>query len=249
MQIKTIGQIGLAAAFTLMLTAFKLAAQDQPAKVQELGIGISSLNSFSLQYFWGNEHRLFRLSGNIGGTSSVGNSSDNLSTVQDTLSNSTLGTTKTTTPVNFNCGLGLSILKIKQVSEKFGFICGGMYAFNYSIIQSTMTTNSVSSGTNSYYNYTSTTKNNSQTFRPSLGMVVGAVYKINSSFFLYAEIAPNIYYAYNKVTSNMTATRTYTNGNPSETQESTNPSTTNTFGLSNLSNSGATLTIVYRITK
>jgi hypothetical protein len=253
MKIKTIGQIGLIVVLTTILTTFKVQAQDQPTlpKVKEFGIGLTGFNSFSLQYRWGNEHRLFRLSGNIGGTTSAGNSSDNSSTVQDTINNGSSSTTKTTTPINLNCGLSFSILKIKQVSEKFGFICGGIYAFTYSINQSTTTTNSANNGNYPYniYTTTSTTKRNSQNFQPSLGIVIGAVYKINSSFLLYAEIAPNIYYAYNKITSNMTSIRTYTNNNMNETTDSSMPSSTNTFGLSNLSNSGATLTIVYRITK
>lgn len=226
-----------------------------PSRVVEYGIGLSNLNSFSLQYRWGNETKLYRIEGNIGGSGSTGNSSNKSSTLRDTLSNSSSGTTKTTTPINLNCGFSFSILKIKSISEKFGFLYGEILGLSYNINQSTSTTNSISTfNTSVYNNYTTTatTKQNSQTFQPYVGIVLGAVYKISPSFLLYAEIDPNIYYAYNESKRNTTSSITYTNvasqGN-NNTRASSNPNSTNTFGLSNLSNSGASLTIVYRITK
>lgn len=218
-------------------------------KVHEVGIGFSSTSNFSLQYRWGNEHRLFRISGNIGGTTSNGNSSNNSSTVQDTINSGSTGNTKTTTPINLNCGLSFSILKIKSISEKFGFVYGGIYGFSYSINQATTTTTTDYTGpyTNSNYTSTSTTKKNSQTFQPSAGIVLGAAYKINSSFSIIAEIDPNIYYAYNKTTQNTTTTSNKINNN--YTTINSNPSSTNTFGLANFANSGALITIAYRISK
>lgn len=245
--------IALAIALTSILFAFKLKAQDQPLKVKEFGIGFSSFNSFSLQYRWGNEHRLFRISGNIGGTTSNGNSSDNATTVKDTTSSNSSGTAKSTSPINLNCGLSFSILKIKSVSEKFGIVYGGISAFTYSVNQTnTDGTSNINSSTfpNNNRITTSTTKKNSQTFQPSLGIAFGAVYKFNSSFSLYAEIDPNIYYAYTKSTTHSTTATNYTNYSYNNyTKTDNNYGSTNTFGLANFANSGASLTIVYRITK
>ena len=237
----------------------------QLSKVQEFGIGFSSLNSYSLQYRWGNEKRLYRIQANIGGSGSIGNSSNNSYTAQDTTNNSALSTTKTTTPINLNCGLSFSILKIKPISEKFGLLYGGFCALNYIIQKSNSTeiTNtfySINGGNSASNNInTTTTKRNYQTFQPSIGLVLGAVYNINASFRLYAEIDPSLYYAHNNSTMNTISSTTYPNSpnqnNTNNTQSSSNgyptniANPTNTFGVQSLSNSGASLTIVYRITK
>jgi hypothetical protein len=240
-------------------------AKAQLPKVQEFGIGISGFNNYSLQYRWGNENRLYRIQGNIGGSGSVGNSSNNSYTAQDTTNNSALSTTKTTTPINLNCGLSFSILKIKPVSEKFGLLYGGFCALNYFIKQSNSTENtntfySINNGNSVNHSINTTiTKQNSQTFQSSIGLVLGAVYNINASFRIYAEIDPSVYYSYNNSTTNTTSSTTYPNSpnanNIHNTQSSGNGYPTylanpiNTFGLQSLSNSGASLTIVYRITK
>lgn len=243
--------IGLFVALS-MLQTFMLTAQDQQelSKVKEVGIGLKSFNSFSMQFRWGNERRLFRISGNIGGTTSNENSSNNSTSLQDAINGSSSGTVKTTSPVNLDCGLSVSILRIKPVSEKFGMVYGGIAAFTYSDNQSktVRTTNNTGYITYPYPNstITETTKNNSQTFRPSLGIAFGAVYQISPSFLLYAEIDPNIYYAYNK---KATETTTAISGTYNYTQTINSPGSANTFGLSDLSNSGASLTIVYRISK
>ena len=240
-----INTIGITIALASVLIASKLMGQDQLPKVKEFGIGLTNFNTFSLQYRWGNEKRLFRISGNIGETTSSRNSSNNSTNIQDTTtSNSSFFTAKTTSPINLNCGLSFSILKIKSVSEKLGIVYGGVLSFAYTINQTNTNINFTQQG-NTYTN-TSTSKNRSQTFQPSIGMAFGAVYKINSSFLLYAEIDPNLYYAYQKTTSVITNEITSTMYNYLQTGNV--PGSTNTFGIGNLSNSGASLTIVYRIT-
>lgn len=235
--------LGLTAVFGL---AIAHAQQDQQTlpKVKEVGIGLTSFNSYSLQYRWGNDKRLFRLSGNIGGTSSSDNSTSTATTVQDTLNTTYTVTTKTTTPINLNFGFSFSLLKIKSVTEKLGFICGEITSFSYNINQTNTNKTQTNNSPNSY-TITDEQKTNSQTLQPSIGIVMGAVYKINSSFMIYAEVSPNIYYAYKKTMTNSTVYSTLT----SATTTTDQPSTTNTFGLSNLSNSGAMLTIAYRWTK
>lgn len=245
-----INTIGITIALASVLIASKLTGQDQLPKVKEFGIGLTNFNSFSLQYRWGNEKRLFRISGNIGGTTSNGNSSDKSTTIQDTINNGSSSTAKTTSPINLNCGLSFSILKIKSVSEKLGFVYGGISSFAYAISQTNTNKNSIQQG-NTYPNNsnsinTTTSKISSQTFQPSIGMALGVVYKINSSFLLYAEIDPNLYYAYQKTTSITTNEITSTTYNYLQTDNV--PGSTNTFGIANLTNSGASLTIVYRIT-
>src|ERR1019366_9243243 len=178
----------------------------QLPKVQEYGIGFSSLNSYSLQYRWGNENRLYRIQGNIGGSSA--------------LKPSTTNGNPGYSPINFNFGLSFSILKIKSVSEKFGLMYGGNFGLVYSLNQNNSLNNS----------NTIVSKNKTESFQPYVGFALGAVYKINSSFLIYAEIDPSIYYNYQQSKTT----------NPPMPLNNTS-SYTNSFGLQNLSNSGASL--------
>ena len=231
----------------------KLKAQDQPAKIKEFGIGLSNLNSFSLQYRWGTEKKLYRLNGTIGGTTAFGSGSGTSEQGQDTISRSYLNTTKkTSTPINFNAGLSFSILHIKQVNDKFGLICGPVAGINF-ITQNSQVTET---GTSQNYNYYSATpysnppvnnisKYNSTTLQPFIGLVLGMVYKINASFLIYAEVAPNIYYSWNTSTNKTTDQQYYPTN--AYINNSSSKSTNNTFGLASLSNSGAMLTLVYRM--
>ena len=59
---------------TAFIISTLTAQAQQPAKVKEYGIGIYGLNNFSLQYRWGNENRIHRLSGAIGASTSFGES-------------------------------------------------------------------------------------------------------------------------------------------------------------------------------
>ncbi len=227
-----------------LVTSLNLTAQDQPtpSKVKEVGIGLASLNYFSLQYRWGSENRLFRISGNIGGTTSSENATEeNTGFGYPELS----GTTKTTSPITLICGLSFSILKIKSVSEKLGILYGGIVAFSY-LANETITDKVSYNIINPSITTITKSKQNDQTFQPSLGISVGAVYKINSSFLLYAEIDPNIYYAYSNTLMNSTIINNDPNSPYTRTGNST--SSKSTFGLANLANSGASLTIVYRLT-
>lgn len=219
-------KIKIVVTLTATLIVSVLNAQEQPqpsvlkplpAKVTEYGIGLSSLNSFSLQYRWGNENRLYRLQGNIGGSSTL-----------STPINNQYSVTSLTTPLSINCGLSFSILKIKSISEKIGLMYGTFLGGGYNqMLQS-------------YYNVNSSilAKTNSQITSASLGLVLGGVYKINSSFLVYAEIDPSFTYTYSHSHYN----------NPLSVLSSYNIHS-DAIQLNNLSNSNASLTIVYRITK
>ena len=233
-----------------ILPVIKMKAQDQVARVKEFGIGLYNLNSYFLQYRWGNEKRLVRFSGNIGGVSSLGKSSDNSITEKDTVNSGTTATTNNTIPINLNAGLSFSLLKIKMLSDKFGIMYGGISTISYWINKSN--TDRVN-GNNGLFGFSSTvtTRMNSQTIQPSLGIVIGGVYKISPVILLYVEIDPNIYYSYKKddttiITNSVNSSK---NGNVTYIKTEVIPATTSSFGLSNVSNSGASLTFVYRITK
>jgi hypothetical protein len=202
-----------------------------------------------LQYRWGNENRLYRISGNISGSTSFGTTSNDNTNTDNSLSSSTNnGTTKT--PVSLSAGLSAAILKLRNIHDKFGVFYGGVAGISYSYDQS----QSNSSGTETFtYNSTPTflnsqTESNSQILQPYVGLALGLYYKINSKFILYAEIDPNVYYAYYTITT-QTTNQTYSNNFPyNQTSIGNQTNTTNKFGVSSLSNSGASLTIVYRIT-
>ncbi len=242
----TIKSIILAIVVTIFMGSI-LKAQEKPAKVKEYGIGLSSFNSFSLQYRWGTDKLLYRLQGNIGANTSFGTSSTKSTNVYDSIhSGNTNITTKTTSPTNINFGLSFSTLKLKSITDKFGLMYGCMFGLSYRYNKSESVgtgtiTNNLYSPIGTYPDNT-TSKNTVKTFQPYIGIVVGAYYKISPSFLLYAEISPNIFYAY---TSSHTKTTNTTNLSYTESRKES----TNNFGLSNLSNSGAMLTFVYRITK
>ena len=218
------------------------------AKVKEYGLGFNSLNSYSLQYRWGNEKRLFRVSGNIGGNSYSRKLSGSQSAVFDSLhSISITNNDKESSPINIGGVLNFSVLKIKPVNEKFGFMYGVMSGLSFTYFKSELT----GTGTminNNYYAQNGTFPNNTETktvtkiVQPFIGLVLGVVYKINPSFLMYAEVAPNLSYAFSK---NRTSIKSETD----RTYLFDNTSSTNVFGLSGFSNSGAMLTLVYRITK
>jgi len=236
------------------LKAQDLSNQAVPLKVKEYGVGLSNLNSFSLQYRWGNEKRLFRINATIGGSTGFGKGSGNSTQTQDTTNNSNnTYTSQTTSPINFNSSLSFSILNIKYVAGNFGLMYGGVAGITYSIVNDQTTEkgtiNSYSannSNSNGIFPFSETKKNHTQNIKPFIGIVLGATYKISETFLVYLEITPNIYFQH----SNTTSTTVETNLQPNQyiingTQKNSN----NIIGIANLSNSGAMLTFVYRITK
>ena len=138
---------------TIIVSTFVISilnAQEKPAKVKEYGIGLSSFNSFSLQYRWGTDKLLYRLQGNIGANTSFGTSSINSTNIYDSIHNgNTTITTKNTSPTNINFGLSFSTLKLKSITDKFGLMYGGLLGISYRYNK----TESVGTGTitNNFY--------------------------------------------------------------------------------------------------
>jgi hypothetical protein len=215
-------------------------SQDTTLRVNEFGVGFSSLTNFSLRYQWGTDNTLFRITAvSLGATNS--NVSQSLSPTANNINYSTSGSYNptVTTPINFSGGLNLSLVHIKPVSHRFGF----MFGFEVGINVSYSVTNT---DVNYYYyppvnnpntNYSVQAINSS--YEPFIGVVVGARFKISKAFSVFAEIAPNVNYTY--ATSYNTVNTQGVN-TPMNTTK-----TANTFGLSGLANSGAFITIMYRI--
>lgn len=236
--------------FSVTITAQELLPrQGAPLKIKEFGVGFTDLKSFSMQYRWGNEHTLYRLSGTIGGNTAFGKSTGDGNNVSDSLATKSHTDEKTTMPLIVGAGLNFGILKLKPVTEKFGFFYGLTFgvSYSYSSIHQTYT---VSSGTEYLpspspgYGYSSisieTTKETKQSIQPNIGIALGGFYKITPSFWLYAEINPSVFYAFNTTkNSDVTEQRYYTTSQVINNH-------THTMGLSNLTNSLASLTLVYR---
>ena len=222
-------------------------AQTPIVKVQEFGIGFNSLSSFSLQYRWGNDDRLFKLSGNINGTNSKGTSNSG-SSYQDTVYNSTSSSNATNnSPLDLNLGLSLSVLKIKSVVDKFGIVYGGVLGLTYTYSESNSNATSINNNTiyiaNNPFPSHNNSSNNSYSIQPYIGICFGFVYKFNPSIYLYADVSPNIYYSYSK------SSTISSNSQNVSLNSNNNNYIHKTFGLTNFSNSGAMLTLVYHITK
>jgi len=228
----------------LFIVSITIAQEQSPLKVKEYGVGLSNLNSFSLQYRWGNEKLIYRINATLGGYSASGNGSN--STTANPVPGMPAGqyiTNDTKTPLNFSSGLSFSVLKLKAINEKFGAMWGGVIGASY-FYNNQEDNQSVANvnGTPSPVVY-GTTKTTSQRLQPYAGIALGVFYKINSSFIVYAEIVPNIYYGYTQNKSNST------NNNGQYISKTESSNSLNTYGISNISNSGAALTFVYRITK
>lgn len=220
-----------------------LTAQEQtPAKVKEVGIGFSGLNNFSLQYRWGTEKKLYRISGSLGGNSGFGTTSNDYRWNDTTLkSGSVKGTNQS--PVDLSLGLSFSVLNLKPGANKLGFFYGptiGLFS-TYSSANQSSPQYTLNNSTYNGYDSQSTRLSSSI----NLGLTMGVMYKINEAFYLYGEITPSVYFTnlYEKSTN----TSFYINSNASYTTEQKKSS--NSFGLAGISNSGAMFTLVYRITK
>lgn len=216
-------------------------AQEQtPAKVKEVGIGFTSLNNFSLQYRWGTEKKLYRVSGYFGGNSGFGNSTYDYKWTDTTFKPGTVkGTNKS--PVDLNLGLNFSVLKLKPGANKLGFFYGptiGVFG-NYNNGSTSSPQYTINTSTFSGFDSKSTTINSGI----SLGLTLGLMYKINSDFYLYGEITPSVFF--NNYYQKSSNTMYYNNSTASYTTDQT--SSNNRFGLSGISNSGAMFTLGYRI--
>lgn len=223
-------------------------ATKQKTLVKEYGIGFTSLNNYSLQYRWGNPKLLYRINANIGFTGLLNN--NNLTDTYNqgaTSYSSTSNNTQVKTPVNINTAVGFSMFGFKQISQKFGFITGGAagLTYSYTTAQTTVTTSNYSTG-NIPQSEIQVSKTTTQILQPYIGCVLGAYYKITPSFIVYAEITPNVYFA----TTITNGTTTYTENPTNFNHKSSDLRTRNSnLGISGLTNSGAMLTLAYRITK
>jgi hypothetical protein len=218
---------------------------DSLRKVKEFGFGFTGLQSisYSMQYRWGNTKRLFRVNGTIGSTVGFGNGF-NSSTIGELFNSNTTTINSTTySPLGINtAGLSFGVLYLKNLVKNFGIMYGPMVGLTCSTAGTQTVEVNTSTG-----NLTNTTINtHTKTIQPYIGFALGMFYKINKSFFLYAEITPNIYYARTNSKPNSTSNLN-SNTNLINTTSNTS-SSNNTFGMASLSNSLATLTIVYRIT-
>ena len=224
----------------------------QSNKIKEYGVGMYSFTNFSLQYRWGNEKRLYRLMGNIGFNGTNGNTNSTATTTQDTLINSTnTTTTKNLNPVGLNCGINFSVLNLKPITDHFGFFWGPSVGVTYTVNvsekdqTSTLVNNSSPTTTSTDI---STFKATTQDIRPNIGIALGVFYNINSSFFIYGEVVPNIYFGFNnsKTTLNETTSKP---GTPNIIKNQTDNNSGSIYGLANFANSGAMLTFAYRFSK
>ena len=228
-----------------LFTFFQLDAQTPTQKVQEYGIGLYGLNSFSLQYRWGNDDRLFKLSGIISGINSNGNSTSSASYIDSAYNSSSSKNSTDKNPLNLNLGLSLSVLKIKLFNEKFGIVYGGLIGLTYIYYESNSngTSNNMSNYIDNTYPNIRNTKNSSYSIQPYIGINFGFVYKFNPSFYIYADVSPNLYFSYSK------ATMSSSNTQHLSISSQNNDDVKKTFGFTGFSNSGAMLTLVYRIIK
>jgi hypothetical protein len=133
------------------------------------------------------------------------------------------------------------------VVDKFGIVYGVVFGLTYTYSKSNSNETSINSNTNNMTNYPLpshySSSYNSYSIQPYIGISFGFVYKFNPSFYLYADVSPNVYYSYSK------SSTISSNSQNVSINSNNNNDIHNTFGLTNFSNSGAMLTLVYHITK
>ncbi|MBK9737470.1 MAG: hypothetical protein IPO92_21965 [Saprospiraceae bacterium] len=183
--------------FFLMFISTETDAQvrTDSTKVREIGIGLRGINDFSIQYFWGSNKRLYRISGDIGGGYSKTNSNYNTISLTDSIP-LILPQNNSYDQTSLDFGLNFSMFKKRFVSDKFGFLFGQVISFNYRRNVSTSNSSRVAPifGATETTNRTLTKHDNS--YRPALGLLLGAFYNFTPKVYLYVEIRPQIYYSF-----------------------------------------------------
>ena len=224
----------LCIALCLLLLAFLptvLKAQRDTGKIREAGLGFSNLNSFSIAYQWGTPKTIYSFSVMSFSLSAPKNSSNNGDDT-NTISNST------SNGVNINFSLAFSITKAKRLSPKLDFLHGGIIGTGFGYMHNN---SSDYSGSGPVLTSSYSSKNTTYSYTPFVGIVLGLRYAISNLFYVYAEVSPRIYYTYSKATSTSTDIISQS--------VNTSQSIEQTPGISNLSNSGASLMLVYRFQK
>ena len=203
--------------------------------ITEYGFGLYNLNSFSLQYRIGTEKRVTRFMGYLSFNS---NQTINTPEINSNLTNN-YTYSKTTTPLNFNFGFNIANLKLIKINEKLGLQRGLQVGASLNAIETNKETDYPKSSTY-VKNYSN---NHTKSISLNLGYVIGFYYKCNSNIYVYAEVAPTISYI-NSLSNidNFDVDANNTTHNVSATN-----SKTKQFQLSGLSNSGAMISLVYRL--
>ncbi|MBS1651739.1 MAG: hypothetical protein JSU07_06980 [Bacteroidetes bacterium] len=219
--------------FLAIISFYSTLKAQEASKIKEYGVGFTSLTNYSLQYRWGKTNAIQRISGNIGG--SVGASVNNYSS--SVFNNNVVTTTtaqSTAQPYSLSLGANYSYLILKSINSKIGYFFGPSANVSYAYSDTEMQP-SAQGATSSIFK-------NSLT--PSLGFCLGFSYKINDTFFMYAEITPSVFYSYN------TSTQTSTGVPQQNGLVNTNNDQSNyLLGITNLGNSNAMITLAYRLTK
>ena len=198
--------------------------------IAEYGFGLYNLNSFSLQYRIGTEKRVTRLTGNF----SI-NNSQNITTPKNGTT-STYSNTKI--PINVNLGFNVAYLTINKINDHFGFQKGPQFGSSFGILE----TNTSIENTNTSNYYKAQLNNETKSFSLNFGYVLGFYYKFNQSFFLYGEVVPTISYINSLTNSSKEET-----DNNKITTKNDNSTSNKHLQLSGLSNSGAMISLVYRL--
>jgi hypothetical protein len=237
---------------TLVVNVSILTAQNLPANIKEYGIGFRNLNDFSLQYRFGTEKKLKRIDLNLGGSTSFANSSDrNKNQVSSGNEQEANGAGNSKTPVSFNLGLVYSRLKLKAINDKFGLLSGTYLGIYYNTKYDQSVSENKVQNINNPINPTiekrfmSTRIHGVQT---SFGMVLGAYYKINQQFLIYAEVAPGVYYNFSHIKLN-TETKIENVGISNSSFKTESEGNNHSFGITGFSNSAVHFSLIYRITK
>jgi len=205
-------------------------AQTDSTHVREFGVGFNNLSSFNIEYQWGKPTTLFRIS--IASISFSNPSSTNIDTGNG--NGTTNGSGK---DFNISLSLKLGIIKIIKITPRFDFLDGIIVG---SGLTYTDNTSNSYAGNGMVLVSASTYKYQGTDYSPFIGVVLGARYSLSKSFYVDAEIDPNISYSYSTYTSSETSISSLYPDYSKSTSHSIN------IGFSNL---GASLTFVYRFSK
>jgi hypothetical protein len=148
-----------------------IVAQDSNPRINEVGISLRGATSFGIKFKTGNEKTLFRITLL---SASFSNTKSKLAPNPD----------NDTENGSIAAGLNIGIEKRKPITENICFFYGTDLINSYN--------------KSSYESPTAASSSEDWTFSTGIGIVLGFIYKINSSINISAEVMPSIWYSYGK---------------------------------------------------
>jgi hypothetical protein len=219
--------------------------QEKPGRVKEYGLGLSGLNSFSLQYRWGNVKYLKRIAATVSarfskqGMYSFRNS--NMPPFEYEM-------TQVNKPIQASAGVMFTFLGPKPLGDKFGIMWGPVFGTTYTHGQEKAKMETPVNTISGIQRQVTESFIMQHAITPSLGMSLGCYFMFTSSFYMHLEIQPGVWYSFGETTMTNSAIIYDSSNSQIAASVSRQKSYDQNFGIFG-GNMGALLTVAHRITR